>query len=401
MVLGFKVVNRSKEAVFCAITSKTNPSGDAGWFELQPGGGDTWSRAGWEDVSFRNRDSSKKKALWINRGSPAVVNFDGFDVDLDIQNNFQPPGTAGGFLVSNHSAKPIYCFISTTSGGNGDWFKIPPGGNDTWARSGWETIAFKDENDQERKGVYVTNNGSKATVDFHGFDTDIAVHIPPGTILAEHYSEAVAIADRSFIAQSSRATNPGGFTASIYKVDTLERLGQGRTVSLNSHNQIYTLALLINHLKYGLAEPAVVVSVNDVWVKVAAYSCEFDTIVLLGFPTKAVDLVAPGKQRPVVGTRLIVVSQFTYRDADKQGVQGDITMGPRTLNKWYNFQPLVAPFVAPGDEAPLWQQRIASVNEFLWGRVWEEWLAWKVRHGENYFRSGVPSKIRLIATNHN
>jgi hypothetical protein len=70
-------------------------------------------------------------------------------------------------------------------------------------------------------------------------------------------------------------------------------------------------------------------------------------------------------------------------------------------DKWYNFHPLVAPFVASDSQAPLWQQRIAAVDEWYWGRVWEEWLAWKVRHGENYFRSGIPSQIKAIATNHN
>lgn len=76
-------------------------------------------------------------------------------------------------------------------------------------------------------------------------------------------------------------------------------------------------------------------SVTPDWVKVAAYTCEFDTIVVLGFPTKAIDLVAPGKKRPTVGTRLLIVSQFTYRgnNPNTQGVQADITMGPRTLGE--------------------------------------------------------------------
>jgi hypothetical protein len=229
MVVGFKVVNRSGEAIFCSITTKTNPSGDGGWFELPPGGSDTWSRAGWEDVIFRNRDSSKKKSLWTNRGSPAVVTFHGFDFDLDIQNDYQPPTQGqGSFLVSNRSEKPVFCCISTASGGNGDWFKLPPGGNDTWARSGWETVAFKDENDTERKGVYIKTNGSKAIVDFQGFDKEIIIHSPPGgSLMDEHYAEAVFIADNSFAAQSSRASTPGGLTASVYKVDTLEQLGNG------------------------------------------------------------------------------------------------------------------------------------------------------------------------------
>jgi len=104
----------------------------------------------------------------------------------------------------------------------------------------------------------------------------------------------------------------------------------GRTQSLWNNNQIYTLAMLINHLKYGLGEGGIVVSVKPDWVKVAAYTCEFDAIVVLGFPMAAAKLVAP--ERLTVGERVLVVSQFTYRQGNMQGVQADITMGPRTLS---------------------------------------------------------------------
>jgi len=145
-----------------------------------------------------------------------------------------------------------------------------------------------------------------------------------------------------------------------------------------------------------------VVSVTPDWVKVAAYTCEFDAIVVLGFPTKAIDLVAPGKTRPTVGMRLLVVSQFTYRgnDPNTQGVQADITMGPRSYDKWYNFHPLVAQFVSDDSHAPLWKERMDEVDEDLWGDTWECWLAWKAKHGENYFRLGCPTKIKEMATTH-
>ena len=91
--------------------------------------------------------------------------------------------------------------------------------------------------------------------------------------------------------------------------------------------------MLINHLKYGLAEPALVVAVDSDWVKVAAYTAEFDTIVLLGFPTMAIDTIAPNNIRPKPGDRQLVVSQFTYRDASHPGVQADIHMGPATYSK--------------------------------------------------------------------
>jgi hypothetical protein len=43
-------------------------------------------------------------------------------------------------------------------------------------------------------------------------------------------------------------------------------------------------------------------------VKVAAYSDEFDTIAVLGYPAEAVDLVAPGRRRRTIGMRLIVAT---------------------------------------------------------------------------------------------
>jgi hypothetical protein len=174
----------------------------------------------------------------------------------------------------------------------------------------------------------------------------------------------------------------------------------GKSSNLGDHNQIYTLALLIDHVKHGLAEPAIVVSVTPEWVKVAAYTCEFDAIVVLGFPTDAIDIIAPGKQRPGIGARLLVVSLFTSRSVYHPGVQGDITMGPKSLNKWYNFQPLVAQYVTDDFYAPIWAERLAEVDEDLWGDIWEGWLSWKVRHGENYFRLGAPSKVQQIATRH-
>ena len=100
------------------------------------------------------------------------------------------------------------------------------------------------------------------------------------------------------------------------------------------------MASLIRHLQHGDTQPALVVSVTPQWVKIAAYSDEFDNIVVLGFPTEAVDLVAPNRQRPTVGTRLAVTCMFTRRctcttatHASRQGVLGDITMGPKTYGE--------------------------------------------------------------------
>ncbi|KAJ6539559.1 hypothetical protein B0H19DRAFT_1078610 [Mycena capillaripes] len=395
---GFRVHNRSNEIIFCSITNKTG--GNAGEFEIKPFEHDEWKRNGWEDVAIRNKQNTRRTALWINRGGPALVYFDGFDKALTIFNDYRPDP---GFVINNLSPRNIKCFISANSRGDSAWFKIAAGQSDTWGRNGWEAIAVKSEDGKERKGEFFDNKGARVTVDFLGFDEDFIVHKAPENFIAdEHYAEAIRIADRSYAAGNSRASTPGGLTASIFKVDKLEFLTIDiKSPSLGEHNQIYTLALLINHLKYGLAEPGLVVSVTPDWVKVAAYTCEFDAIVVLGFPTKAIDLIAPGKTRPAVGDRLLIVSQFTYRGTpNTQGVQGDITMGPQTLDKWYNFHPLVAQYVSDDSHAPLWKERMDSIDDHLWNDTWDYWLAWKERHGENFFRLGCPTKIKDMATTH-
>jgi len=70
------------------------------------------------------------------------------------------------------------------------------------------------------------------------------------------------------------------------------------------------------------------------------------------------------------------------------------------LDKWHNFQPLVAQFVTDDSYAPVWKEKMDQVDEDLWNDVWEGWLAWKAKHGENFFRLGAPTKIKDMATTH-
>ncbi|KAJ7639017.1 hypothetical protein FB45DRAFT_1055212 [Roridomyces roridus] len=398
MAPGFKVHNRSNQVIVCSITNKTG--GNPADFEIKPFEDTAWVRNGWEDVVIKNKENTQQTALWINRGGPALVYFDGFDKPLTIYNDYRPDP---GFEVNNLSPRNIMCFISAnTMAASSAYVTVPPGQSKVWPRTGWEAVAFKSEDNKNRIGLFFDNKGARTTIDFHGFEEPLVIHEPPENFIAdEHYAEAIRIADRSYASGNSRASSPGGLTASIYKVDKLEFLTTGKKTSLVDHNQIYTLALLINHLKYGLAEPGIVCSVTPDWVKVAVYTCEFDAIVVLGFPTKAIDLIAPDKKRPDVGTRVLVVSQFTYRRSpETEGVQADITMGPRSLDKWHNFQPLVAQFVTDDSYAPVWKEKMDQVDEDLWNDTWEGWVAWKARHGENFFRLGAPTKIAEIATTH-
>ena len=132
MGLGHLVENRTSEPVLCSITNKTNPSGSTSWYEIHPGANIEWGRSGWEDVCFKSKDNSRQKSLWINRGSPAMIYFNGFDMDITIHNDYN----SETFLVNNQSSQAVSCCITTNSGGNGGWFRIKPGENEIWKRSG-------------------------------------------------------------------------------------------------------------------------------------------------------------------------------------------------------------------------------------------------------------------------
>src|SRR6202035_5481744 len=99
---GIRVSNRTNESVWCGITNKTNPQGNGNWFELKPYANDFWSRSGWETVCFKDRLNQRNTSLWINRGSPAWVYFDGFDKELSIVNDYRP---APEFVVKNTSER--------------------------------------------------------------------------------------------------------------------------------------------------------------------------------------------------------------------------------------------------------------------------------------------------------
>ncbi|TFK94871.1 hypothetical protein K466DRAFT_593169 [Polyporus arcularius HHB13444] len=65
--------------------------------------------------------------------------------------------TMGAIIVVNSSSSPVQVFVSKYSNSNGsdEWFTIAPGKRDSWARNGWELVAFKTGNDTNRAGKYV------------------------------------------------------------------------------------------------------------------------------------------------------------------------------------------------------------------------------------------------------
>jgi len=213
------VVNRSTETVQCQISNKSG--GSASWYTLQPGETESWGRNGWENVAIKA--GNRQSGLWVNRGYPAVVTFLGFDKELIVDNENPPPGA---FTVDNKSPTHVSACVS-----GGAWKEIAAGTSYKFDDyDGWHTVAFKNSDDSVRKGVYITNHGTNATVDFNGFDQEITSKDGPvNAIRAEHFAEAIAIADRSYAAQNSRASNPGGLVASVEKVDILESMTPGKS----------------------------------------------------------------------------------------------------------------------------------------------------------------------------
>ena len=66
----------------------------------------------------------------------------------------------GAIIVVNNSSAAIHVFVSkyTNSNGSDEWYTIAAGKRDSWARSGWELVAFKNANDTDRAGTYVPVN---------------------------------------------------------------------------------------------------------------------------------------------------------------------------------------------------------------------------------------------------
>ncbi|KAJ7068491.1 hypothetical protein C8F01DRAFT_1246993 [Mycena amicta] len=395
---GFRVHNNSNEIIFCSVTHNTKATVP---LEIKPfESREYFARTGWEDLLITNKAKDVKTSLWVNRGSPSLIHFDGWGKQLRIYNDFRPEP---GFVLNNLSSRTIVCFVSnnTNRAQQSLSVTIAPGTSSTFLRSGWEAIGIWTEDEKQRQGVFIDNKKTRIDVDFLGFNQELVLHeAPDNFMLAEHIAEANRISDRSYAASNSRASLPGGLNASIEKMDKLELACTGKQWSLADHTQIYTLALLINHLNYGLAEPALVVSVTPEWVKVAAYSDEFDSIVVLGFPARIIDQVAPGRARPTVGTRLLVVNQFDYKTNDQQTPVADITPGPNGRPNWINMHPLVAQYVSDDSFAAKWEETMSQFEDDKWREIWEHWVLWKEKHGENYFRLGAPSRIKAVSANH-
>ncbi len=110
------------------------------------------------------------------------------------------------------------------------------------------------------------------------------------------------------------------------------------------------------HLQFGDSRAAVVIAAGPLLI--AAYTDELDCIALLRFPddfTHAYTL-SPGE-------RLLTVN--TYKDNSEY--DSDLIIGPRMLNRWSGFYPLIAEFLT--DDQKRLAERKSQINEKEWRRA--------------------------------
>ncbi|KAI0631121.1 hypothetical protein C8Q77DRAFT_1159822 [Trametes polyzona] len=81
-------------------------------------------------------------------------------------NELDEPPMTGSIIIVNASSGPCHVFVSKYSYSQGDdsWFTLGPGQRDSWARNNWELVAFKNDGDSDRSGVYVR---ADTTVVYH------------------------------------------------------------------------------------------------------------------------------------------------------------------------------------------------------------------------------------------
>ena len=114
-------------------------------------------------------------------------------------------------------------------------------------------------------------------------------------------------------------------------------------------------------LSMGDSQPALVVESNP--LRVAAYSDEFDAIVIVALP------VLPGLPRFAPGDRLIAINTYGPRADRATEYAPDLSPGEGWSRAWWTFAPHVAEFYT--DDLELLDERKREIPEELWARVAE------------------------------
>jgi len=181
--------------------------------------------------------------------------------------------------------------------------------------------------------------------------------------------------DTPYMSNEALASDPGGIQLDPVRLRRIapDLFGLGGLLP----GRVLSKKVLEAHLWNGDSRAAVVLGRSPLLV--AAYSDEFDAVVVLRFDQRLVDVHVEQ------GDRLLTVN--TYRRG--AAVARDIAQGPYSSHAYANFHPVIADFVA-ADRLRV-ERRKAAIAEPEWARAWQlgqQHLA--TRPGA--FRDGTPHR---------
>lgn len=188
---------------------------------------------------------------------------------------------------------------------------------------------------------------------------------------------------------STYATNAGTLIVSDKKFDHFWSLRSGldRFIAALTGERRTQRERLGEHLMMADARAAVVAATNPLLI--AAYTDELDCVAMLKFPDS---LALEYKLTP--GMRLLTVN--SYRDG--VFVATDLQPGPSKIDRWKNFHPVIAEFVA--QDLKRVAKMHASIDEEEWARCAQMAIEYlqrpklKVRQGSP-FDSERTASLRL------
>jgi hypothetical protein len=194
-------------------------------------------------------------------------------------------------------------------------------------------------------------------------------------------NERIQPRDTPYMSNEALASDPGGVTIDPGRLRQLSPglFGLGALVPTRA----VVRKILAAHLWNGDSRAAVVLSVQPLLV--AAYSSDFDAVVVLRFDRRPVDSYLQ------VGSRLLTVN--TYFSGSTQA--RDILRGSVVSPAWANFHPVIADFVA-ADLARV-ERRKAAISEPEWQRTWDLGQDYLVKR-PGQFRDGAPHRSGRSAT---
>ena len=178
-----------------------------------------------------------------------------------------------------------------------------------------------------------------------------------------------------YMSDEARASNPGGVTLDPARLRRIapELYGVGGLLP----GRLLSKKVLQAHLWNGDSRAAVVLGRSPLLV--AAYSDDFDAVVVLRFDQRLLDVHVQE------GDRLLTIN--TYRRG--AAVARDIVQGPYSSHSWSNFHPVIADFVAT-DRGRV-ERRKATITEPEWARAWQLGQDHLARR-PGVFRDGAPHR---------